>query len=211
MRGGGLNRVDHYMRESGAGITHQLPMILGLDGAGIVEEAAEGSRFKEGDSVVVYPLRNCGRCEFCLRGEEVLCASASYMGEHEDGVLADHVSVSDASLFAKPEHLDFVQAAALCVAWLTAWRMIMTKAAVKPWETVLIFGIGGSVSLAALQLLTDMGVPCIVTSRDPDKLDKARALGAAHTILSGEKDVARQALDFTKGRGVDVVIENVFV
>ena len=208
MLAGGLNRVDLYMRESGAGITHALPMILGIDGVGIVEEPAEGSRFSAGDAVIVYPAKSCGRCEFCRRGDEVLCTSVSYMGEHEDGVLADYVSAPDVNLFPKPDHLEFVNAAALGVAWLTAWRMIHTKAAVKPWESALIFGVGGSVSLAALEILVDMGVECIVTSRDPGKLDKARALGAAHAISSRE-DVARQVLKATSGRGVDVVIENV--
>lgn len=208
MRAGGLNRVDLYMRDSGAGITHKLPMILGLDGAGVVAEPGEGSRFKAGDPVVVHPLQACGACEFCRRGDEVLCVSVKFMGEHEDGVLADYVSVPDANLFAKPAHLPFVNAAALGVSWLTAWRMIHTKLVVRPWETALIFGVGGSVSLAALEILTDMGVPCIVTSRDEDKLAKAKALGAVHAV-SGREDVAKRVLGFTGGRGVDVVIENV--
>lgn len=208
MHAGGLNRVDLYMRQSGAGITHSLPMTLGLDGAGVIEEAAEGSSFKAGDPVVVYSLKNCGRCEFCRRGDEVLCTSASYMGEHESGVLADYTNVPGANLFAKPDHLSFDKAAALGVAWLTAWRMIHTKAAVKPWETALIFGVGGSVSLAALEILADMGVPCIVTSRDADKLERAKSLGATHAVSSRD-DVAKRVLELTAGRGVDVVIENV--
>ena len=208
MCAGGLNRVDLYMRDSGAGITHSLPMILGLDGAGVVEQAAEGSRFRAGDPVVVYPLKTCGRCEFCRRGDDPLCMSASYMGEHEDGLLAEYVCVPDGNLFAKPEHLDFPSAAALGVAWLTAWRMIHGKAAVKPWERALIFGIGGAVSLAALQILADMGVECIVTSRDEAKREQALALGATYA-LSSREDVARGVLERTSGRGVDVVIENV--
>lgn len=208
MRAGGLNRVDLYMRQGGAGITHSLPMTLGLDGAGVIEEAAEGSSFAAGDPVVIYSLKNCGRCEFCRRGEEVLCTSASYMGEHESGALAEYVSIPEANLFAKPEHLSFDKAVALGVAWLTAWRMIHTKAAVKPWETALIFGVGGSVSLAALEILADMGVPCIVTSRDAEKLEKVKLLGATHA-LSSRDDVAKRVLELTAGRGVDVVIENV--
>jgi NADPH:quinone reductase-like Zn-dependent oxidoreductase len=72
MCAGGLNRVDLYMRNSGAGITHDLPMIVGLDGSGVVEEEDDGSRFHAGDPVLTYPARTCGRCEFCQRGEDML-------------------------------------------------------------------------------------------------------------------------------------------
>ena len=74
----------------------------------------------------------------------------------------------------KPNSLDFVEAASLSVAWLTAWRMVTTKARLQPGETVLIFGIGGSVSLAAAQIAGALGARPIVTSRDAKKLERAR-------------------------------------
>jgi len=209
LRAAGLNRVDLYMRNGGAGITHSLPMIMGLDGAGTVEEADPGSRRSPGDPVVIYPIRSCGQCEFCLRGEEVLCTSARYLGENIDGTLAEFVCVPEDNLVAKPEHLDWVEAASLCVAGLTAWRMIHTKGQVKPGETVLVFGIGGSVSLAALQLLAAGGVKTIVTSRDPAKLEKARSLGAFAGLRSDGDGFLDDLRDLTGGRGVDLVIENV--
>ena len=102
MRAGGLNRVDLYMRESGANITHRLPMNMGLDGADVVEAPADGPRFKAGDPVIVYPLRACGACEFCRRGDGPLCVLASYMGEHEDGLLSEQDRVPEANLLVKP-------------------------------------------------------------------------------------------------------------
>ncbi|MDV7394376.1 zinc-binding dehydrogenase, partial [Arthrospira platensis SPKY1] len=78
--------------------------------------------------------------------------------------------------------MSFVQAAALGVNHLTAWRMLFTKGRLQPWETVLVFGIGGGVSLAALQLAKQAGARVIVTSRDADKLERARALGADGVI-----------------------------
>ena len=72
-----LNQVDLYMRNSGAGITHRLPQIMGLDAAGVVEACdADEPRLRVGQRVLVYPGVTCGRCEFCLRGEGVLCTSA---------------------------------------------------------------------------------------------------------------------------------------
>jgi len=86
--------------------------------------------------------------------------------------------------------------------------MLFTKARLKPWETVLVFGIGGGVSLAALQLAKAIGARGIVTSRDDAKLERARALGADHGINGKTHDVAKEAMALTGGRGVDVVFEN---
>jgi NADPH:quinone reductase-like Zn-dependent oxidoreductase len=205
-----LNQVDLYMRNSGAGITHRLPQIMGLDSAGVVEAVDEGeTQLKVGQPVVVHPGISCGRCEFCLRGDDVLCTRVQYLGEHRHGTFAERISVPARNVFAKPAHLSDVQAAALGVNHLTAWRMLFTQARVQPWETVLVFGIGGGVSLAALQLARALGVRVIVTSRSDDKLAQARALGADHGINSSTEDVAKAVMACTGGRGVDVVIENV--
>lgn len=202
-----LNRVDLYMRDSGAGITHSLPQIMGVDGAGVVEEANDGA-FTPGQRVVLYPAVTCGRCEFCRRGEQMLCLTVSYLGEHRDGTLCEQVVVPEANVLPLPDGLDFAEGAALGVAYLTAWRMVFSKAGVRPWETVLIFGLGG-VSLAALQLVKLAGARAVVTSRDAAKLDAARRLGADHVIDTSKEDVVRRVMQITEGRGVDVVIENV--
>ncbi len=206
---GGLNRVDLYMRNSGAGITHRLPIILGLDGAGVVEEADAGSRFRAGDPVVIYPGQPCGVCEFCRRGEEVLCMRGRIFGEQVDGTFAEYVCAPEGSVLRKPESVDFVQAASLSVAWLTAWRMIATKARLDPGEAVLVFGVGGSVSLAATQIANAIGARTIVTSRDATKLERARVLGAAETVHDTGGNIVESVMTLTNGRGVDVVIENV--
>jgi NADPH:quinone reductase-like Zn-dependent oxidoreductase len=210
MQAATLNQVDLYMRNSGAGITHRLPQILGVDGAGIVEQGDPAyPQFQPGDRVVLYPALTCGQCEFCRRAEDPLCVAVRYLGEHRDGTLAEYVAVPGRNVFALPESLDFVEAAALGVNHLTAWRMLFTKARLESWESVLIFGIGGGVSLAALQLARMIGARILVTSRDDDKLDRARALGAHHAINGAREDIAKRVMALTEGRGVDVVIENI--
>ena len=209
MKAATLNRVDLYMRASGAGITHTLPQIMGLDGAGVVEEVDDGDPLlRPGQRVLLHPGVACGRCEFCQRGEPVLCTALRLLGEHRDGTFAEFVCVPAGNAFPVPEGFDFAEAAALGVNHLTAWRMVVGKARLQPWETVLIFGVGGGVSLAALQLAKCIGATAIVTSRDDAKLQRALALGADHAI-NGAEDVARRVLALTGGRGVDVVIENV--
>lgn len=205
-----LNRVDLYMRNSGAGIRHELPQVMGLDGVGEVVDVGPDERLvKVGQRVVLYPAVTCGRCEFCQRGERVLCAGIKYLGEHRDGTMSEFVCLPAANVFPMPEGLSFAEAAALGVNHLTAWRMMFTKAQLKSWETVLIFGIGGGVSLAALQLAKMIGADAIVTSRDDDKLARACEMGADHAINGAREDVTKRVLELTGGRGVDVVIENV--
>ena len=210
VRAAGLNRVDLYMRDSGAGITHTLPQIMGLDGAGeVVEVDADETRLKVGDAVVIHPGIGCGRCEFCLAGEHVLCTSMKFLGEHRDGTLAEFVCVPVENVFAKPTTLDWAEAAALSTAPLTAWRMVFGKAALKSHETVLIFGIGGAVSASALLFAKMIGARAIVTSRDPEKLAWAETLGADAGIDGAREPISRRGMELTGGRGVDVVIENV--
>ena len=204
-----LNRVDLYMRDSGAGITHTLPQIMGIDGAGVVEAVDEGHGLSVGQRVLLYPGVTCGHCEFCVRGDEVLCTTMKLLGEHRDGTLAEYIGVPARNAVPMPEGWSFEEAAALGVNHLTAWRMLVTQARLKPGETVLIFGIGGGVSLAGLQLAKAMGARVFVTSREQDKLDRALALGADATICSATQDVGKAVMQLTGKRGVDVVFENV--
>jgi NADPH:quinone reductase-like Zn-dependent oxidoreductase len=204
-----LNRVDLYMRDSGAGITHTLPQVMGIDGAGVVEAVDDGHGLAVGQRVLLYPGVTCGHCEFCQRGQEVLCTTMKLLGEHRDGTLAEHISVPVRNAVPMPPGWRFEEAAALGVNHLTAWRMLVTQARLLPGETVLVFGIGGGVSLAALQLAKAMGARVIVTSREQDKLDRALALGADEAICSRTHDVVKEVMRCTDKRGVDVVFENV--
>lgn len=210
MRAATVNRVDIYMRDSGAGITHVLPQVLGLDGAGVVHETDSGETgLQVGQRVVLHPGLQCGRCEFCERGQGVLCTRMRLLGEHCDGTFREWVSLPATHVFPLPDRLDDLQGAALGVNFLTAWRMLVTQARVQPWETVLVFGVGGGVSLAALQLAKAMGARVIVTSREAAKLQRAQALGADVAIDTSAEDVVKRVMESTGGRGVDVVIENV--
>ena len=208
VRAASLNHVDLYMAAGGKGITHALPLVLGLDAAGEIVDAGT-SGLAIGTKVVVYPGRYCGNCEFCRRGEQVLCLRFKVRGEHIDGTMAELMAVPATDVVVLPAEADLVQASCLPIGHLTAWRMLFTKACLRPGEDVLIFGIGGGVSLAALQLAKLGGARVAVTSRHPWKLERARALGADTVIDASRQDVAAAALAATGGRGMDVVIDNV--
>lgn len=209
MQASTLNQVDLYMRNSGAGITHQLPQTMGIEGFGHVAECDADSGFKVGDAVVIQPSISCGQCEFCKRGDDVLCTRISFIGEHRDGAWSEYLAVPARNVLLAPSYLTAVEAAALAVTHLTAWRMLVTQGQLKAGQTVLVFGIGGGVSVAALQLAKAMGARVIVTSRHAHKLERAKDIGADLGIHTPNEDVVKSVMAFTGKRGVDLVIENV--
>jgi NADPH:quinone reductase-like Zn-dependent oxidoreductase len=209
MQASTLNQVDLYMRNSGAGITHQLPQTMGIEGFGHIAECDTDSDFKIGDAVVIHPSISCGQCEFCQRGDDVLCTRISFIGEHRDGAWSEYLVVPKRNVLRAPSYLSAVEAAALAVTHLTAWRMLVTQGQLKAGQSVLIFGIGGGVSVAALQIAKAMGAHVIVTSRHTHKLELAKDMGAALGIHTPSDDVVKSVMAFTGKRGVDLVIENV--
>lgn len=203
-----VNRVDLYMRESGAGITHTLPQTMGVDGVGEIVEIAEDGRHAVGDRVILYPYEFCGHCRYCLAGDQPLCTSARIFGEHRDGTFAEEIVVPVTSLVALPRDADVHAAAALGVAFLTAWRMVFGKAPVGPGQVVLVQGAGGGVSCAATQLARMGGARVIVSTTGKPKLDHFRALGI-EVIDYATEDVAKAVIGLTGGDGADLVIDNV--
>lgn len=203
-----LNRADLYMRNSGKGVAHVLPQIMGLDGAGVLHEVADEScGLRSGQRVAIYTATSCGICESCRRGEVLFCSSIKYFGEQRDGTLAEFVSVPIANVVPIPDELDFDSAATLGVTYLTAWRMLFSRAQLQPAETVLICGLGG-VSVAALQLANMIGAQTIVTSRNADKRAMAMELGANH-VIDADADIVSGVMAITGGRGADIVVENI--
>ena len=211
VRSAALNHLDIWVCKGRPGLALKMPHVLGSDAAGVVAELGSGTHgVSVGDEVVLNPGLSCGGCESCRRGQQSQCASFSIVGTTAPGTFAEKVAVPFCNVFPKPAHLNFDEAAALPLAYQTAWRMLMTRAAVRPGETVLIHGIGGGVALAALQLAKLAGAEVIVTSSSDEKLAKAAALGADHIInYKGVGDVAAAVKDITAGRGVDVVIDTV--
>jgi NADPH:quinone reductase-like Zn-dependent oxidoreductase len=131
------------------------------------------------------------------------------------GTLAEYVVLPRENVVPIPERpagrsaLTSVEAASFSLAALTAWRMLSTRAAVRPGEWVLIWGVGGGVSSMALQIAKLQGARVAVTSSSEEKLRRALALGADVVFNHDEADVAREMRALTSKRGVDVVVENV--
>ncbi|MBX3575165.1 MAG: zinc-binding dehydrogenase [Mesorhizobium sp.] len=209
LKAAGLNRMDLYMRDSGAGVPHALPFVLGGDGAGEIVEAPAGSKLKPGQRMVLYPAAFDAACPASMAGDQTLSPTISYLGMSRSGTFAQYIAMPAHCLVPLPEGADLQRFGALPVAYLTAYRMIFGPQPVRPGETVLIVGIGGGVAVACLQLAVLAGARTIVTSSSTEKLDSAKRLGAAQTINHKETKISEQVAAMTDRRGVDVVIDNV--
>ncbi|MBM4030453.1 MAG: zinc-binding dehydrogenase [Planctomycetes bacterium] len=208
-RAAALNHLDIWVRKGGRAKL-SFPHILGSDAAGVVAEVGQGAaNVKVGDEVVVVPGLSCGSCEACRRGEQSECASFGIIGLSRPGVFAEKAAVPAANLLPKPKGLTWEETAALGIAYGTAWRMLFTRARLRPGETLLIHGIGGGVAIAALQFARHAGAEAIVTSSSDEKLQRARELGAAHGINYRTASVAEAVREITGGRGVDVSVNAV--
>lgn len=216
LRAAALNRLDLWTLHGLPGLSLEFPHTLGGDGAGIVDAVgAAVDTVRPGDRVMINPGISCYRCEYCLAGNHSLCRQYRLLGEHLPGTLAEYVVVPAPNVAPIPTlpaghpPLTWGEAAAFSLVTLTAWRMVVTRARVRPGETVLIWGIGGGVSVAALKIAKLCGATVAVTSSSDAKLDVARAFGADVALNHATQDVVQEVRRLTEKRGVDVVIENV--
>lgn len=207
---GALNHLDLFVVGGLPGVTITPPWIMGADGAGVVEAVGSAVRtVAVGDHVVINGGISDRTCEYCQAGEQSLCVRFRLLGEHLPGTFAEQVVLPAANVRSIPPAIPWPEAAAFTLATLTAYRMIVTRAQVTPGENVLIWGIGGGVSLAAMRLAKRLGARVWVTSSSDAKLARARQLGADEILNHRTTDVGREVRARTGKRGVDVVIDNV--
>lgn len=213
LRAAALNHLDLFVVEGLPGLPPQFPHILGSDGAGEIAQVGSGvSSVQPGDRVLINPGISDYTCEFCRAGEHSLCVRYGILGEHLPGTLAEFITVPVHNVQPLPAlepPLTWSEAAAFSLVTLTAWRMVMTRAQVKAGEWVLVWGIGGGVSLTALRIAKLAGARVIATSSSDAKLERARALGADVVLNHVTQKITAEVRAVTGKRGVDVVVENV--
>ncbi|HEU4342561.1 MAG TPA: zinc-binding dehydrogenase [Candidatus Binatia bacterium] len=203
-----LNPTDLRVRRGAFGAEVSFPHILGSDGAGVV--VAVGERVKNvklGEPVCLYPVSGCGGCELCISDREFMCADLRCLGERENGTYAEYVRIPARNCFSIPSELSFEQAAALPLAFLTAWRMLVTNAELKPGETLLVLEMSGGATSAALQVAAHLGARVIVAAETGRNLVRAKEMGAEHVIDYRNADFTREVRQITGKRGVDVAVD----
>ncbi|HQO58176.1 MAG TPA: NADPH:quinone reductase [Candidatus Omnitrophota bacterium] len=178
----GVNPVDTYIRQGLYPLDISLPFTPGMDGAGVVEEVGEGvTRFAPGDKVYV---------------------SGTHLGTYaEETVCSIHEAVF------LPEAFSFAQGAAIGIPFATAYRALFTKAQAVDKETVMVHGGSGGVGTAVIQIAKCLGLTVIATAGSDKGRSLIQSLGADLVLDHTSEHYRQEVLDFTRGRGVQIIIE----
>src|SRR2546423_2134239 len=205
IKAAGICHSDAHYR-AGVSRAHPLPVTLGHEVAGVVE--ATGANVKQlriGQRVCLHYMVTCGSCVWCIKGNEQFCETGAMIGKDRDGGYAEFITIPARSVFRLPEEIPFEHGAIMMCSSATSLHAL-TKARMKPGESVAIFGAGG-LGLSAIQLARALGAQEVfaidIQSR---KLDLAKSFGAV-PIDPRAGDPVQQIRNHTNGRGVDVALE----
>src|SRR5215472_5062848 len=203
-----LNHLDIFVRKGLPGVN--LPHILGSDIAGeIVEVGSYISDLKPGQHVIVAPMHFCGHCAKCLAGLQNQCRQFTVLGNGVDGGDCELIAVPAVNVIPIPDSFDFNQAASVPLVFVTAWHMLVGRAAIRPGQTVLVLGASSGVGIAAIQIAKLFHCRVITTAGNEVKLEKARALGADFGIDHYKQKISEEVRKITSKEGVDIVVEHV--
>jgi NADPH:quinone reductase-like Zn-dependent oxidoreductase len=203
-----LNHLDIWVRKGLPGV--KLPHILGSDIAGEIVEVGEYvGGFKAGQRVLLAPMHFCGYCERCVSGVQNQCREFTVLGNGVDGGNCEMVAAPAANVIAIPDSLDFNHAASVPLVFLTAWHMLVGRAAIRPGQTVLVLGASSGVGIAAIQIAKLFHCRVITTAGDEGKLAKGRDLGADFGINHYQQKISEEVRKITNKEGVDIVVEHV--
>ena len=205
VKAAGICHSDAHYR-AGVSPVRPLPMTLGHEVAGIVEEVGETvAGLQPGDRVCLHYMVTCGHCEYCNMGSEQFCTSGSMIGKYRPGGYAEYIGLPARSVFKLPEEIPFEQGAIMMCSSSTSFHALR-RARIKANETIAIFGVGG-LGMSAVQLAYAMGAPRVFgVDLNPDKLALAEEYGAI-PINAGQVDAVEEIRLQTQGKGVNVALE----
>jgi NADPH:quinone reductase-like Zn-dependent oxidoreductase len=205
-----LNHLDLWVRRGLPGVAIPMPHIPGSDVAGeVARVGANVCTVRVGQKVVLAPGVTCGHCPACIAGNDNRCREFTNLGYKIDGGCAEYVRCPEINCMPYPENLDWINAAAVPLVFLTAWHMLINRAQLQPAEDVLVLAAGSGVGIAAIQIAKFFGARVIATGGSDEKLAKAKRLGADEVIHHGTMEIDKEVRKLSGNRGVDVVVEHV--
>ncbi|HLH09344.1 MAG TPA: zinc-binding dehydrogenase, partial [Terriglobales bacterium] len=151
----------------------------------------------------------CNHCPACVSGQQNFCPEFTVLGYRNDGGNRELIAVPAVNVIPIPDSLTFEQAASVPLVFLTAWHMLVSRARIRPGQSILVLGAGSGVGTAAIQIAKLFSATVITTAGDERKLDLARQLGADFTIDHYRQKISEEVKKITSKRGVDIVFEHV--
>ncbi|MGZ5567308.1 MAG: zinc-binding dehydrogenase [Limisphaerales bacterium] len=210
VRACGLNRLDLWVEQAELPVPVTLPRTLGGEISGeILKLGANVRKWLVGDRVAVQSNIFCGKCEFCLQGEESICLNGQLLGVQRDGGFAEQVLTPASALVRLPETVDFATSAGLTLAGSTAMHMLTKRTQVCVGDWVLVIAGASGVGSTAIQIAKHLGAYVIATASTQAKRDFSKQLGADYTVDITAEDWPAEVRKITGKRGVDVVVEHV--
>jgi 2-desacetyl-2-hydroxyethyl bacteriochlorophyllide A dehydrogenase len=205
VKAAGICRSDMHYR-AGTSPVHPLPMTLGHEVAGVIEEVGPAVRnVKVGDRVCLHYLVTCGDCRYCAMGTEQFCTTGSMIGKYQDGGYAEYIVVPSRNAVPLPDEIPFEQGAIMMCSSATSLHAL-NKARVKPGESVAVFGVGG-LGISAVQLARAFGaLDVYAVDINADKLKLTESYGAI-PVNAHIADPVAEIRRLTGGQGVDVALE----
>lgn len=205
-----LNHLDIWVRRGWKGLNPEMPHITGSDIAGEIVSVNVPSQWTAGTRVVINPGIVTVEDEWTRRGEDSISPGYKLIGEQIRGGLAEYITVPVGNLFKIPEDWSYEDAAAPLLVGTTCWRMLFKRAVIRPGESLLVVGSGGGVNSFTISLASRIGATVFAIAGGERKVEKAFELGASHVIdYTKVPNWPIEILKLTKGRGIDVVIDNV--
>ena len=192
----GLNYLDVFVRRGMPGLPIDLPRISGGDVAGEVAALGEGVQSVEvGQRLLIDPA------------VKMPDGTLGALGESTTGGLSEYMTVSADNAIPLPDDVSYEQAAALPIAYGTAWRMLRTRGRVRAGESVLVLGASGGVGTGAVQIAKMMGCVVFAAASSEHKLQRLKELGADYLVnYAAHPEFHRYVRGLTDGEGVDVVV-----
>ena len=210
VRATALNYLDIWVRRGWPGLKLQMPHWCGADMAGEIVELGQGvAGWQVGQRVVADPGVNLYEDEHTRRGEHSVSMGYHVLGEHQRGGAAEYMVLPANGLAEMPDDVDFPEAAAPLLVTLTAWRMLIHRAALRTGESVLVVGSGGGVNSMSIQVAKLAGAFVYAVAGNEKKARLARELGADVVLDRSRVDWGRELYRLTEKRGVDVIVDNV--
>ncbi len=205
--GCGMCHTDLHYVDHGVRTFTPPPLILGHEAAGTIEQLGDGVDDRAlGDRVLIPAVLSCGRCRYCRRGRENLCANLAMLGNHIQGAYAEFVVVPADELVPVPESLPLEQACVIADALSTPYHAVKYRGRVRAGDFVAVVGCGG-VGLNVVQCATLSGGRVLAIDVNEERLETARILGAVETIDPNSVErVDKHVRALTDG-GVDVAFE----
>ncbi|MBF8267444.1 MAG: alcohol dehydrogenase [Dehalococcoidia bacterium] len=209
VRASALNHLDLGFRANPGRGAEGLPRILGCELAGEIAQVGSGvTGLSVGDRVLVDNRVKCGTCQPCLTGQDQYCLHQLRIGVDLDGGHAEYCKVPAINAYHFRPSMSFEEAAAIPLAFHTAWHCLMVRGQLQPWETILIQAGGSGVGSAGIQIAKRIGARVITTAGTDDKLAKAREMGADEGInYRNTPEFSSRVRELTEGKGVDMVLD----